>query len=162
MSNPPLILPRRRGRREAAKCLRILAQARGGRNENGTVSYGIIRRKQVVLQANLRGSMSDAFTAGWSLDAEGSAGEDKAVPWVVVSTTLGLMPATIIAGRLESEGIPARAWQEAAGQALGLTVGLLGTGHVSVPEPLVEQALALLEADQAAWAEEDAAWDEEE
>jgi hypothetical protein len=49
-----------------------------------------------------------------------------------------------LAGRLQAEGIPARAWQEAAGQALGLTVGLLGTGYVAVPAGLADQAREIL------------------
>jgi hypothetical protein len=57
----------------------------------------------------------------------------------------GLTQAAIIAGRLQAEGIPARAWQEGAGQALGLTVGLLGTGYVAVPAELVEEAEAVLD-----------------
>jgi hypothetical protein len=55
------------------------------------------------------------------------------------------MTAEIIVGRLLAEGIPARAWQEGAGQAFGLTVGLLGTGYVLVPESYVEQAKSILE-----------------
>lgn len=64
--------------------------------------------------------------------------------WKVVATTAGILPAEIIAGRLRSEGIPARAWQEGAGEALGVTVGLLGNGHVEVPESFAERAEALL------------------
>jgi hypothetical protein len=55
-----------------------------------------------------------------------------------------LAPAEIIAQRLQSEGIPARAWQEGAGQAFGLTVGLLGNGYVIVPEAYLEEAKAIL------------------
>lgn len=69
---------------------------------------------------------------------------------MVVEKTAGITVAEIIAGRLQSEGIPARAWQEGAGEALGLIVGLLGTGHVVVPEEYADQARALLEADAAA------------
>jgi hypothetical protein len=70
----------------------------------------------------------------------------------------GITPATIVAGRLQAEGIPVRAWQEGAGQALGLTVGLLGTGYVAVPEEYVAQALEILATDVEI-AED---WDEEE
>jgi len=66
------------------------------------------------------------------------------VRWKVVAQAPGITPATIIAGRLQAEGVPVRVWQEAAGQALGLTVGLLGTGYVVVPEAYVEQALEIL------------------
>lgn len=71
-------------------------------------------------------------------------GGDKETKWKVVATTAGLAPAEIIAQRLQAEGIPARAWQEGAGQAFGLTVGLLGNGYVAVPEPYVEEAQELL------------------
>ena len=71
-------------------------------------------------------------------------GDDREIKWEVVTKTAGLTPAEIIAQRLQSEGIPARAWQEGAGQAFGLTVGLLGNGYVIVPEPYLEQAKAIL------------------
>ena len=66
------------------------------------------------------------------------------IHWEVVAETAGLIPAHIIADRLIAEGIPARAWQEGAGQAIGLTVGLLGTGHVVVPEEHVDKARQIL------------------
>ncbi len=64
--------------------------------------------------------------------------------WTVVANAPGLAAAEIIANRLVAEGIPARAWQEGAGQAFGLTVGLLGTGHVVVPDDFAEEAKAIL------------------
>lgn len=79
-----------------------------------------------------------------------TSGDAQEINWVVVEKTAGITVAEIIAGRLQSEGIPARAWQEGAGEALGLIVGLLGTGHVVVPEEYADQARALLEADAAA------------
>ncbi len=82
-------------------------------------------------------------------------GDAQQVHWTVVETTSGITVAEIIAGRLQSEGIPARAWQEGAGEALGLIVGLLGTGHVVVPEEYAERARAILAADQAAHDEEE-------
>ena len=72
-------------------------------------------------------------------------GGEKETKWEVVTKTAGLNTAEIIVGRLMAEGIPARAWQEGAGQAFGLTVGLLGTGYVLVPESFVEQAKTTLE-----------------
>ena len=74
-------------------------------------------------------------------------GGSREVRWEVVAQAPGITPATIIAGRLQAEGLPVRVWQEAAGQALGLTVGLLGTGYVAVPEPFAAQALEILEDD---------------
>jgi len=88
-------------------------------------------------------------------DAAGPGGAMREVRWVTVEQTPGITVAEIIAGRLQAEGIPARAWQEGAGEALGLMVGLLGTGHVVVPEEYAEQARAILTADAAAMAEEE-------
>lgn len=98
-----------------------------------------------------------------AVEQETTPGGNEPARWVTIYKTLGLMPAQIMAGRLEAEGIPARAWQEGAGQALGLTVGLLGNGHVSVPDTHADtarQLLAEIEKENEAWAEE--AWDEEE
>lgn len=75
---------------------------------------------------------------------EATGGSSQEVRWEIVARTNGLLVAQIKAGRLEAEGIPVRAWAESAGVALGLTVGLLGTGFVSVPEDLAEQARAIL------------------
>lgn len=74
-------------------------------------------------------------------------GGRREIRWEVVAQTPGLTPATIIAGRLQSEGIPVRAWQEGAGQALGLTVGLLGTGYVAVPDDYADEARRILADD---------------
>lgn len=71
-------------------------------------------------------------------------GKDR-VRWVVIERTMGLLPARIMADRLLSEGIPARAWQEAAGQALGLTTGILGAGNVAVHAEFEKQARAILD-----------------
>lgn len=79
-----------------------------------------------------------------NLESEKSSGKNEEVRWQEVATTMGLTPAQVIVGRLRSEGIPARAWQEGAGQAVGLVVGPLGTGHVVVPEEFVEKALEIL------------------
>lgn len=91
-----------------------------------------------------------------SRDAQ--SGEPHEVRWEIVTTTSGLMAAEIIVGRLQAEGIPARAWQEGAGEALGLIVGKLGTGNVAVPEEFAEQAreiLAEAEAEAEMWFEEE-------
>ena len=70
----------------------------------------------------------------------------KAVKWVVVAEEAGIAPAEIVAQRLKVEGIPARARQEPAGQALGLTVAILGTGFVLVPEEFEERAREILDS----------------
>ncbi len=77
------------------------------------------------------------------------------IHWQEVATTSGIMQAQILAGRLQSEGIPARAWQESVGQTTGLVVGPLGMGHVLVPETYVEQALAILADVDESVAEDD-------
>ena len=72
------------------------------------------------------------------------------IKWVKVAETSGITPAELLAGRLQAADIPARAVQEGAGQALGLTVGLLGTARVLVPEERVEEARALLDLEAEA------------
>jgi hypothetical protein len=102
-----------------------------------------------LINSVFRSSMNDATSQPFPLgndqdDDTTSPGGDEEVRWETVARTPGITPATILAGRLQAEGIPARAWQEGAGQALGLTVGLLGTGHVAVPTTYVEQAREIL------------------
>lgn len=77
-------------------------------------------------------------------------GGKEEVQWEVVAEMPGLLPARIVADSLRSEGIPVRIWQESVGQAFGMTVGPLGTGYVAVPKALAEQALEILEANDAA------------
>lgn len=84
-----------------------------------------------------------------------TGGGDEEVRWEVITNTPGLLPAQVIAGRLEAAGIPARAWQQSAGRAFGLVVGPMGTGYVIVPEEYVEQARDLLDELEAAWEEEE-------
>ncbi|MCB9007931.1 MAG: hypothetical protein H6656_11290 [Ardenticatenaceae bacterium] len=103
--------------------------------------------------------MSDKSETAVSLPSGKKGSQYHEVKWEVVAQMPGLTPATIVAGRLKAEGVPVRVWQEGAGQALGLTVGLLGTGYVAVPEEYKDQALTILETDY----EDDAAdWDDEE
>ena len=75
----------------------------------------------------------------------GSAGS-HAVNWEVVAEAPGLLPARIIADRLQAEGVPAYAWQESVGQAYGMIYGPLGAGFVSVPEEYVQAAQEILAA----------------
>jgi hypothetical protein len=75
--------------------------------------------------------------------AETTPQAPQAVQWEVVARMPGLTPAQILVGRLQSEGIPARAYQEAGG-AIGVTVGLLGIGYVAVPEEYAKLARAIL------------------
>jgi hypothetical protein len=75
---------------------------------------------------------------------ETTPGKAQEVRWEVVAVVNGLAQASILQGRLETEGVLARIHQEPAGVALGLTVGALGEAKVLVPEPLVEEALRIL------------------
>jgi hypothetical protein len=52
--------------------------------------------------------------------------------------------ASIISGRLETEGIPIKLKYEAAGRIYGLTVDGLGEVKVQVPASLLEQAKRIL------------------
>lgn len=90
---------------------------------------------------NKEGQSEEGQTA---VEQTTTPGGEQQIRWKVATKTAGITPATIIAGRLEAEGIPAHAWQEGAGQAYGLTVGLLGDGYVMVPESYLEQARAIL------------------
>jgi hypothetical protein len=80
---------------------------------------------------------------------------EQAMSWVVVAKTMGLLQAQIMAERLQSDGIRAWAWQEGAGRALGLTVGLLGEGRVLVLEEDAMQARAILDEAEAQWLAEE-------
>ncbi len=82
--------------------------------------------------------------------AETTPGGEQQVRWETVAVAQGLAEASIISGRLETEGIPTRVHQEPAGVAIGLTVGRLGEAQVLVPEQLAQRALSILnEVDQA-------------
>ncbi len=93
--------------------------------------------------------MSDAASSSIPLDdnneAEKSGAGGEELRWEVVAETPGLLPARIIADRLQAEGIPAHAWQESVGQSFGMVFGPLGTGFVSVPAEYLEAAQAILE-----------------
>lgn len=100
-----------------------------------------------------------------SASRETTPGGGREVRWEQVAKTPGLTPAEIMVGRLRAEGIPAVAWQEGAGVALGLTVGLLGEGHVMVPEEYADRAreiLAIAEALDLSDDADDDAYEEEE
>ncbi|MBK6328109.1 MAG: hypothetical protein IPF56_19545 [Chloroflexi bacterium] len=109
--------------------------------------------------------MSETLSQSFPLKAEEksakSTGPDE-IRWVTVAHTFGITQAMIVVGRLHAEGVPARAWQEGAGQATGLIVGKLGTGYVVVPEAYEEEARAILAQPVTDINWEDAGWDEEE
>ena len=92
------------------------------------------------------GTAKDSNTAK---DEEAKTGEtvpggQEPAPWVKVADNLQPAEAVIMKGRLESLKIPAVVQQESIGSVMGLTVGPLGSARLLVPEPLAEQARAIL------------------
>ncbi len=69
--------------------------------------------------------------------------------WMVVAKANGVTEASIIAGRLQSLGIPVVVQREAASAAFGLTVGPFAEARVLVPEKYYELAMATLEPDDS-------------
>ena len=64
--------------------------------------------------------------------------------WSTVYIAQGMAQASIISGRLETEGIPIKLKYEAAGRIYGLTVDGLGEVIVQVPASLLEEAWRVL------------------
>lgn len=75
--------------------------------------------------------------------------------WIVVIKTAGVMEAEMIAGRLQSLGIPALVQNEPLGAVLGLSIGALGEARVMVPEAFFTQASAILDDPDAETAYDD-------
>ena len=61
--------------------------------------------------------------------------------WEVAHVAAGMIDANIVAGRLETEGIPVRLQYEAVGIIYGLTVDGLGAVKLLVPEEFTEKAI---------------------
>jgi len=68
--------------------------------------------------------------------------------WMVVYVTYNVMEAHIVAGRLQSEGIPALVHREAGASAMGIHIGGLGEVKVLVHPPDYDDALAILDPDE--------------
>lgn len=103
-----------------------------------------------ILSVKLQGKMTNKAIES---DSESAFGGDEHPQWMRVATAMGIANATIIAGRLEAEGIMTRVTQEAAGVSVfPVNVGLLSEAHVWVPEESYDQAAEILGSD----------WDEEE
>lgn len=64
---------------------------------------------------------------------------------VVVETTSGLMEAEILRGLLEANDITVWLLHEAAGKAIGLSVGPLGQVDLMVPAAQAEEAKKILD-----------------
>jgi len=66
--------------------------------------------------------------------------------WEVVFTAAGMAQASIIQGRLESEGVPVQLDFESAGRIFAITVDGLGEVRVMVPHDLAQTARDILAA----------------
>ncbi|NLX08425.1 MAG: DUF2007 domain-containing protein [Chloroflexi bacterium] len=73
-------------------------------------------------------------------------GPDNQV-WYIVVEAPGMAAAEITAGLLRSANIPVFVFREAGGGPIALSVGLLGSVQIGVPEAYYEEALALLESE---------------
>lgn len=71
---------------------------------------------------------------------------DPQKPLVEVATAQGELPAILIKGRLEDQGIPAIIQHESVGAVYGLIVDGLGKQRILVPEDLSEEARTILES----------------
>ncbi len=69
--------------------------------------------------------------------------------WVVIETTAGDLPAEILRGLLEAQGIPVMLSQEGAARAMGINVGPFGEVEILVPAGLAEQARQVLDEYEA-------------
>lgn len=90
-------------------------------------------------------------------DVEGEDDEDASVvqdddlapstAWMVVYVAYSEPEAYVVAGRLESEGIPSFVHQEPAGRAYGFTVGPMGEVKVLVHPDDYDRATEILDTD---------------
>ncbi len=64
--------------------------------------------------------------------------------WEVAHVAAGMIYAHIVAGRLETEGIPVRRGYEAVGVIYGLTVDGLGEVRIMVPARYIDKAREVL------------------
>ena len=69
---------------------------------------------------------------------------------VTVFVAQGMLPAQVVKGRLETEGIPVLLRYEAVGQIFGLTIDGLGSVSVLVPHEFAGLAISLLSEDVSA------------
>ncbi len=64
--------------------------------------------------------------------------------WTTVYVAQGMAQASIVSGRLETEGIPIKLKYEAAGRIYAVTVDGLGEVKIQVPASLLEEARRVL------------------
>ncbi|HXF62906.1 MAG TPA: DUF2007 domain-containing protein, partial [Caldilineaceae bacterium] len=87
------------------------------------------------------GSTSGATTS--SATTGGGSDQEPVIVWEAANR----LEAQIVAGRLQSEGIPAFLLGESLGPIYGLTTGSLAATVVLVPAPLAAKALEILNTD---------------
>lgn len=96
--------------------------------------------------ANQRSETSDP-TADTDMASGTTTGGDSSGEPVVVWEAANRMEAEIVAGRLQSQDIPAVIRGEALGPIYGLTTGSLAAALVLVPAPLADKAVEILATD---------------
>jgi hypothetical protein len=75
------------------------------------------------------------------------------VELVTVYSSMGMLRAQVMRGKLEANGVPVFLKYESVGQVFGLTVDGLGLVEVKVPVELAEAARALIREDEDDWPE---------
>lgn len=107
-----------------------------------------------AMAGSMRTQDSDQDSEQDAAASDVPAGGAEPIQWVEVATAAGTPNAVIVAGRLQAHGIPTRITQESVGAlVIAVSVGILGTSHVWVPEEHAEAAQEILEQEY---------WDEEE
>jgi predicted RNA-binding Zn-ribbon protein involved in translation (DUF1610 family) len=96
-----------------------------------------------------------------------SAGEEVETPdpdfnhpepdaeWVQLKTAVGPEEAALEVAFLRANGVDAFTWQQGAGHAFGLTVGMLGASHIMVREDQLELARSIIESEEEESLEEE-------
>lgn len=84
-----------------------------------------------------------------------TGGDVQAGRPVEIYRAVNEMEAQVIKSFLESNGIPVMLQHEAISSVIGFSAGPLAEVGVFVPEPLAEQAIALLESDEEMDEDED-------
>ena len=77
--------------------------------------------------------------------------------WEVACRASGMTNANIVAGRLETEGIPTKLKYEAVGAIYAITINRLGEVEIMVPESLLDKAREVL---SRSYDDKDMEWEE--
>lgn len=81
--------------------------------------------------------------------------EAESAEWVQLKTAAGPEEAALEAAFLRANGVEALTWQQGAGHAYGLTVGMLGASHIMVRQDQLELARSVIESQAEEGLEED-------